>query len=486
MDRAAAPSSNKTGLVLKISLVLFILLATVVYKLNDNFKNEKLLVTESQLRNKVVLIKTSVTSQLSQLKNVLSSYETELTESNVNWVQLEPFFAVARVSNIENNLKVNELLLRSNTPAEHWNKLYLENALSTNKSDFNAPTVVQLFQDKPGNRFLLIRFKIGRDRELVVAGFADYFQKFFDIERGESGKSLLVTVENILAAHSEGDYVANRTEEMNFMQNKYLIEKEEIVGTNLIAMNYVLKNKMVKGFVLPWSILGIVTGFGCIFIAILFYSIDPIERKIEYYKRQERARVYKDTLSNLTKQESQADKNNPLVLGSVITEDRDKKSVKVNLESSVSVENSVEAFVVDKKNILMNLPKGFYSLGQAPKEVGVAFKEEVGGTEFSGAVKIAELNKERSVQLDGHDMDLVDIEKALSLDDFETSEEETSGNGAELLKKNLSPQKISIFSTGVPVSSPQFSMIKKDFKVDEIKISIRRPEIRHEKHQDSI
>ena len=100
------------------------MLALVVYKLNDYFKNEKQFLSETQLRSKVVQAKTTVSSQVSQLKNVLSSYETELADTSINWVQLDPFFAIAKVEDTGRSLKVSKLLVRSNTPAERWNELY--------------------------------------------------------------------------------------------------------------------------------------------------------------------------------------------------------------------------------------------------------------------------------------------------------------------------------------------------------------------------
>ncbi len=198
VNKAWMPTSNKTGLVLKISVLLFVLLATVVFKLNDYFKSDKLYTTQAQLHNKVGLVKTTVSSQLIQLKNTLSSYENELSESNINWVQLDPFFALVKLDRVNHILKVNQMLARSGTTAERWDANYFEKAVSLNKSELTEPILVQLFQDKLGAKYLIIRFKTGANSELAVVGFADYFQKFFDIERGEASTALLVTSETFL------------------------------------------------------------------------------------------------------------------------------------------------------------------------------------------------------------------------------------------------------------------------------------------------
>ena len=470
-------SSNKTGLVYKISVLLFVLLAMVVYKLNDYFKNEKLYATEIQLRNKVVQVKTTVSSQLSQLKNILSSYETELADSNINWVQLDPFFAIAKLDNTGTDLKVNQMLVRSNTPAERWNAAYLEKALSINKTLQINPILTQLFQDKTGAKFLIIRFKTGQNKELALIGAADYFQKFFDNERGESSTVLLVTTENLLVAHSEGDYIATQTQEAKFSKKKYLLEKDEIVGTNLIVMNYILKKKIAAGFVVPWSIIGVISGIGCILIAILFYNLDPMERKVERYKKQERAQIYKDTVSNLV------DKTLPADSGKIAAPDLNvvQPSAPITIFTQPST-------VVEKKQIP---PKDFYSIEKIEKTDNeftmtttkaaiLTPQDEITKTLandnlFNLDNSNTNIQKDQFLSLNDSQIDLSDIEKALALDDFD-SEESIASTESLLLKVNLTSQKISISATGIPVDKPQFSLKRKDFKVNEFKVNIRRPE----------
>lgn len=467
VNKAGMQSSNKTGLVLKISVVLFILLALVVYKLNDYFKSEKLYATEAQLHNKVVLVKTTVSTQLQQLKNTLSSYETELADSKINWVQLDPFFAIAKLEAVGGNLKVSQLLVRSNTPSERWNPAYLEKALTINKSLKNSAILTQLFQDKTGAKFIILRFKTSQNKELAVAGSADYFQKLFDIERGESSTALLVTTENILAAHSEGDYIATQTQEPGFSKKKYLLEKQEIVGTNLIAMNYILKKKIAAGFVVPWSIIGMVAGFGCILIAILFYTLDPMERKVERYKKQERAQIYKDTVGDLVNKTAQ--KNSPLPQTAV--------------RAVVPQEKPVMAAtaVAEKKQIPA---KDFYAINPATeaenRKSTLEENEEVTKTvAYENRFNEEKTSPGKSPQFlafqDGQ-IDISDIEKALALDDFDNEDTATLNPSAQMLKKNLTSQKVSLSAIGAPIDKPRFAIQRKDFNVNEFKVNIRRPE----------
>jgi len=462
VNKAGMPQSNKSELVLKISwkisLVLFILLATIAYKLNDYFKNEKLYSAETQVRSQVLVVKTAVSSQLSQLKNALSGYDSGLDESSINWVQLDPFFAIASLEGAQQATKVNQILVRSNTPAERWNAAYLEKALALNSSKNISPILAQLFQDKTGAKFLILRFKIASNKELAVIGSADYFQKFFDIERGEKGTALLVTTEDLLVAHTEGDYIATQTSETRLSKKKYLYEKVEIVGTNLIAMNYILKNKIAASFAMPWSIVGVIVGFGCILMAILFYTLDPMERKVERYKRQERAQIYKDTLGKLTDKAAVLSISNsvlPLNFESI----RSKEEL-----LSVSIAEPELPVDVSKKQ---NLPKDFYIKNHVEKEIEMLeiIKEE------------PVLNSEdQFLTLESAKIDLLDIEKALALDDFDSEDTKITAVSSELLKDNLTSQKISISVSGSFIDKPQFVLEKKTYLVDEFRTHIRRPE----------
>lgn len=476
VNTAGMPSSNKTGLVFKISVVLLVLLTLVVYKLNDYFKNEKISSTETRLHQKLVLTKTTLASQLSQLRNTLSAYEMGLDENTINWVQLDPFYAVARVENNSQTLKVQQLLVRTNTPAERWNSAFLEKALMINKSQKQFPIMVQVFQNSAGAKFLIIRFENGDSKELVLVGGVEYFQKFFDLERGEKSTALLSTIENILIAHSEGDYVATQTQETRISKKKYLFEKDEIIGTNLIAMNYILKNKIIGGLAVPWSIIGVVTGAGCILIAILFYNLDPIERKVERYKRQERAQIYKDTLGGMVNRSTMPT---------------------VNKEEEVREDTFVPESSMPNQTQVVTPPKGFYSIEQQShteqNEEAMNNQNLQKDTEHSLAMSFEDAEEtlkkdlaangvkgseeDQFLSLENAKMDLSDIEKALALDDFDSeSQTADSESSMEALKENLTSQKISISLTGASIDKPQFVLQRKEYRVDSFKVNIRAPE----------
>ena len=467
-------SSNKTGLVLTISLVLFGLLALLVFKLNDYFRNEKLSSQQNQLRSSVISYKTSVSGQLQQLKNTLSGYETDLTETSVNWTQLAPFFAIARLAPGKAP-KVEQVLGRSNTPAERWNAAYLEKALAINRAGGDSAIRAQLFLDRTGAKFLILRFAMANKSELAVVTTAEYFQKYFDIERGGKTTSLLVTTEDMVAAHTEGDYIATKTKEARPSAKIYLFEKEEIVGTNLLAISYVSKKKIAPAFAVPWSIIGVVAGFGFILIGILFYTLDPIERRVERYKKQEREQIYKDTVSDMTGGASA-----PISLvNPLLTSETEDTQTAITAEKRAppplsAVESGDAPMEVTKTKL--EIPKDFFNISEVPVE---ATEDE---TKTTTAIippvtprdHFSAVPEDHFLTLDEEKIDLDEIEKALALDEFD--DDKSSNIGSDVLENNLKPQKISVSPVGAPIERPQFTLEKKEFKVDQFKVNVRRPE----------
>lgn len=480
--------ANKTGLVFKISAIIILLLAVVVYIANDYFRNEKILSTQSQLRSKVVAAKTSVASQLLQVKNTLSAYQGELSESTINWVQLDPFFLVARVENQQGRLRVVSHLGRSSTPAERWSAAFLDKALAVHQSKINEPVLVQLFKDKSGQKYIVLRFKETSAYEMVLVGTASYFQKFFDLERGSDETLLLVTTENVLAAHTEGNYVASQTEELRRLNQKFLFAKEEIAGTNLIAANYILKSKAAAGWVLPWSMLGVVLGFGCILLAILYYSLDPIEKRIERFKKQEREQIFKSTLGDLVKKSPELMTAPPSAGTRINLAGLAPEIVAVRAPNEAPPRESRPAQSPARSPTAAASESPIQAeLQTAPEEVTVTAFIESPPVETELRADIDKALRDAQPESPDHfiaieeNIDLADIEKALALDDFDSESPDNSlvVPDAQLIERNLTPQKISLAPGDLrpaSVEAPRFQLSRKKFDVDEMKINIRRPE----------
>lgn len=347
----------KTNLVLKLSLVLVLLLAGVLYKMNDFYRQEKLFQAETQVRKQMTSIKTSVAAQITTIKNVVSSYNVDIKESQINWVQLDPFFALARVQKkSDGSFSVSQTVGRSGTMAEKWNNSYLEKALSVHKSLSDQPIIARVFKDRAGGKYLALIFNNNDQQQTAVVGAADYFQKFFDLDRDGRMISLLSTQDHVLVAHTESDYVTSLTDEEKLSAKKYVIEKEEIAGTNLTAVSYTLRKAAAAAWVVPWSVVGLVAGFGFILIGLLFYGLDPIEKKVERYKKQEREQIFKDTLQSESEavNESLAANGVGQALTTAPTKPAPKKSSELELVQKTrqeSINRAKEAFAEPTEEI---------------------------------------------------------------------------------------------------------------------------------------
>ena len=159
---------------------VLLLVGALFWKLNDYYKYEKFGEVRGRLRQQSLSLKTSVGSQVEQLKNIVSSYTGQIDESKINWVQLNPFYALARVSiGTKGNYIVKTLFTKSGTPADKWDQAYLQKAISFNPHK-GLPLQVQMFQNQQGEKFVAIVFGDATgynvtDATLLI-GDANYFQ----------------------------------------------------------------------------------------------------------------------------------------------------------------------------------------------------------------------------------------------------------------------------------------------------------------------
>lgn len=513
----------QTGIVWKISIFLFLLLAVVLYKMNDYFKQEKLNVAQSQLRNQIVSIKTSVSSQISTLKNVLSSHEYDLNESKINWVQLDPFFGIAtaqKTGRSGNQFRINQFIGRSGSIGENWNAAFLERALSRQVISSDQPITIQLFQDNTGTKYMSLRFVSSGGRALVVVGGADYFQKYFDLSRGGKVTALLETTEHVLAAHSEADYLGTLMDETGISTKKFILEKEEIAGTNLTAMNFLSRKSLINAFAVPWSVVGLIIGFGLLIIGVLIYTLDPIDRRIEKYRMQEREQIFKETLTEalpeplkpnvLPSMSPQAtlgldEKINVTDEPPMIQTATDLVKAKVESAAAAPMEKAAreiesefglaaEAEIEEASIVLDDLPTdsvGKFSINRnlGPIAEENSFPEKALPQQSAGVFTFTDESdqyfdpeltytpaktKTEQPGFVTNDSDGLDLEKALSLDELDTDDNVQSG--IDFVQKNLTSKKINT-TKGIPeITKPSFAVKRKKYQVDDMQVAVRRPD----------
>ena len=184
----------------KVSVpIIFVLVVSLIaiWKLNESYRQDFLVQKNRLIEQQSSSLVSSVSGYLSQLKNILTSYENGIVDSQINWQQIKPFFILARAEVKDKKINIQELYAHSDSIGKTWNAGFLTQALSF----FNFPdhdVTTKLFKNKSGQKFMALVFseREGRSagsqrRALVLVGEADIFQKF--LKNGKmDGKSKII------------------------------------------------------------------------------------------------------------------------------------------------------------------------------------------------------------------------------------------------------------------------------------------------------
>jgi hypothetical protein len=260
--------------------LIFVVVGIALWKLNDTYRTEKIAVKQNQLQTQLTALRSSLVSQLSQLRNTLSAYTVQIDESKINWVQLKPFYALALVQeDASNRLTVAKLFLQSGSVAERWSATSLQQYLQAKVSG-NQLLRAQTFKDSSGLVHLAL---VAFDREkrnnqprsgVMVVGDVSYFQRFFDLQRTSSITQVLLTADKNVAAHSEYEYVGNLSDENKVSEVNFFVDRQEIRGTNLNLLSYSSK-KAQANLDIPLSMLGIIVGLAFLMAGVLLFVAKP-------------------------------------------------------------------------------------------------------------------------------------------------------------------------------------------------------------------
>lgn len=260
--------------------LIFVVVGLALWKLNETYRIEKLSVKQNQLQTQLTSLRSALVSQLSQLRNTLSTYTVQIDESKINWVQLKPFYALALVQeDALNALTVTKLFVQSGSVAERWNPSTLQDYLKAKVSG-NQLLRAQTFKDGSGLPHLALavfdrekRNNIPRSGVLVV-GDISYFQRFFDLQRTSSITQVLLTADKQVAAHSEYEYVGNNSDENKISELNFFVDRQEMRGTNLTLLSYSSKNAQ-SYLHTPLSVLGTILGLAFLMSGVLLFAVKP-------------------------------------------------------------------------------------------------------------------------------------------------------------------------------------------------------------------
>lgn len=260
--------------------LIFLVVGIALWKLNETYRAEKVSVKQNQLQTQLTALRSSLVSQISQLRNTLSAYTVQIDESKINWVQLKPFYALAVVQeDASNRLSVNKLFLQSGSVADRWNSTTLQQNLNAKVSG-NQLLRVQTFKDASGLVHLAMTVFDREKRNnqprsgVMVVGDISYFQRFFDLQRTSSITQVLLTADKTVAAHTEYEYVGNLSDENKVSEKNFFVDRQELRGTNLNLLSYTSK-KAQSNFDIPFSMLGIIVGLGFLMSGILLFVAKP-------------------------------------------------------------------------------------------------------------------------------------------------------------------------------------------------------------------
>lgn len=260
--------------------LIFVVVGLALWKLNDTYRTEKIAVKQNQLQTQLTALRSSLVSQISQLRNTLSAYTVQIDESKINWVQLKPFYALALVQeDTSNRLTVTKLFLQSGSAAERWSVPTLQQYLQ-GKVSGNQLLRAQTFKDSSGLVHLALT---SFDREkrnnqprtgVMVIGDVSYFQRFFDLQRTSSITQVLLNADKQVAAHSEYEYVGNLSDENKISEKNFFVDRQEMRGTNLNLLSYSSK-KAQANLDIPVSMLGIIIGLAFLMAGVLLFVAKP-------------------------------------------------------------------------------------------------------------------------------------------------------------------------------------------------------------------
>lgn len=294
----------------KVSVpIIFVLVVSLIaiWKLNESYRQDFMVQKNRLIEQQSSSLVSSVSGYLSQLKNILTSYENGIVESQINWQQIKPFFILARAEIKDKKISVQELYAHSDSIGRTWNSPFLTQALSF----FSFPdhdVATKLFKNKSGQKFMAVVFgeRDGRSdnspfRALVLVAEADVFQKFFNISQSQNITYSLLTADQIVAAHSQSTYIATVSQERKNKNSASLFLIEPVRGTDLTLISYSLSKAEQKFLVMPLSVLGIIIGACFVLVGVLAYAYIPLENLLREQRQRHREEQYSKTLQESKK-----------------------------------------------------------------------------------------------------------------------------------------------------------------------------------------
>ena len=128
-----------------------------IWKLNESYRQDLISQKNRIIEQQSTSLVGAVSGYLSQLKNILSSYENGIVESQINWMQIKPFFILARAEIKDKKINILELYAHSDSVGKSWSTQFLNQALSYFRYSDHAIST-KLFKSKSNQKFMALVF----------------------------------------------------------------------------------------------------------------------------------------------------------------------------------------------------------------------------------------------------------------------------------------------------------------------------------------
>ncbi len=281
---------------------VFIIVGLVLWQLNDIYRREKKTQKQSFQQTQLTGLRTTVSAQISQMRNTISTYFLKVDEKQINWVQLKPFYFLGLVKESQSGeITIDQVFTLAGSKAESWTSASVQRY-------FNKPirgdelTKVKVFQDAFGDKhaaFIFfdkdLRSNLQRTGVMIV-GDVSFLQKFFELQRSQLMTQTLLTNDQLVVAHSQFNYVSHASDEAKASKDKFFTERQDIRGTNLFLFSYspIKSSAMVH---IPYSVVGLILGLTFLISGVLVFIAKPLDRAVQLAEKNHRDQLFQKTVN---------------------------------------------------------------------------------------------------------------------------------------------------------------------------------------------
>ena len=281
---------------------VFIIVGLVLWQLNDIYRGEKQNQKQSFQQTQLTSLRTTVSAQISQMRNTVSTYFLKVDEKQINWVQLKPFYFLGLIKESQSGqITIEQVYTLAGSKAESWSTSSVQRYFKTALRGDDL-TKVKVFQDAFGDKHTAFIFFDKDPRSnlqrtgVMLIGDVSFLQNFFELQRSQLMTQALLTNDQLVVAHSQFNYVAHTSDEAKASKDKFYTERQEIRGTNLFLFSYSpIKSTAVVH--IPYSVVGLILGLTFLISGVLVFIAKPLDKAVRLAEKSHRDQLFQKTVN---------------------------------------------------------------------------------------------------------------------------------------------------------------------------------------------